>query len=167
MNISEKDFLNKIDQHKGILLKVSRIYCDHPDDRKDLFQEIILQMWKSIAQFKGNSQFSTWMYRVAINTALIFHKKEKRRPDNISLGTEDTQATEPYDGKHEKQLKQFYLATQQLNEIEKALILMYIEGYSSEQISKVLGINPTNARVKTNRTKTKLKNIIEATKDEL
>ncbi len=162
MKITEKEFLKKVEQHKGILLKVSRIYCSHPEDRKDLFQEIILQMWKSVKRFKGNCQFSTWMYQVAINTALVFHKKDKRRPDNIPLATNDAFANDPYQQKHEKQLAIFYQATEGLNEVEKAVILLYMDGYSSDQIAVALGITSSNARVKVNRTKNKLQNTIEA-----
>lgn len=166
MKISEKDFLKRIEKHKGILLKVSRIYCDDAEDRKDLFQEMILQMWRSVNSFNEKSTFATWMYRVAINTALIFHKSEKRRPDNQPLTTHDAQAKKPYDSKHEQQLQQFYQACQHLNEIEKALILLYIEGHNSEKIAATLGISPGNARVKTNRTKYKLQKIIEAYNNE-
>ena len=102
MKISEQDFLQKIEKHKGILLKVSRIYCDNFEDRKDLFQEIILQMWQSISNFKQNSAFPTWMYRVAINTALVFHKKDKRRPDNIPLTTHDIEANTPFNDNYEQ-----------------------------------------------------------------
>lgn len=162
MKITEKEFLEKVEQHKGILLKVSRIYCSHPEDRKDLFQEIILQMWQSVKRFNQNCQFSTWMYQVAINTALVIHKSEKRRPDSIPLSTNDAYAQEPYQHKHEKQLATFYLACESLNKVEKAVILLYIEGYSSEQIAETLGIRSVNARVKISRIKSKLQNTIEA-----
>ncbi|MCX7546186.1 RNA polymerase sigma factor [Marinicella gelatinilytica] len=165
--MTETEFLDKLEQHKGILLKVSRIYCDHPEDRKDLFQEIICQLWRSLKTFKHKSTFSTWMYRVAINTALVFHKNDKKRLDNHTLSDHDARAKAPYDDKYERQLKQFYGAVKYLNEVEKALILLYIEGLSGEDIAATLGISANNVRVKTNRTKTKLQNIIEAQNNEL
>lgn len=161
MKISEREFLQKIEQHKGILLKVSRIYCSHPEDRKELFQEIILQMWQSVKRFNQQCAFSTWMYQVAINTALVFHKKDKRRPDNVPLDTNDALAKAPYQQKIEQQLTIFYQATESLNNVEKAIILLYMDGYSSNQIADALGISSINARVKINRTKRKLQQTIE------
>ena len=75
---NQKEFLNLMDQNKGILHKISRMYMDNPEDRNDLIQEIIYQLWKSYDKFKGDSQFSTWMYRVSLNTALTFFKQEKK-----------------------------------------------------------------------------------------
>jgi RNA polymerase sigma factor (sigma-70 family) len=166
LNISEKEFLEKIEQHKGILLKVSRIYCADPEDQNDLTQEIILQLWQSIKRFKQECAFSTWMYQVAINTALVSHKHDKKRPDNVPLSNNDGIAKEPYGYSYEHQLEQFYRAAESLNKVEKALILLYIDGYSSEQMAHSLGISATNARVKVNRIKNKLKHIIEANKHE-
>ncbi len=77
MKTTEQEFLSIIEKYKGLLHKVSRMYMDEPEDREDLFQEIVLQLWKSYGTFRGDSQVSTWMYRVAVNTALTFFKKEK------------------------------------------------------------------------------------------
>ena len=78
MQLSEQEFLKIINKHKGILYKVSRMYFDKLEDQQDLFQEIILQLWKSLNSFKGKSEFSSWMYRVALNTAIVFFKKENQ-----------------------------------------------------------------------------------------
>jgi RNA polymerase sigma-70 factor (ECF subfamily) len=107
------------------------------------------------------------MYRVAINTALVFHKNDKKRPDKQTLSDQDARAKASYDGKHERQLQQFYGAVKYLNEVEKALILLYIEGLSGDEIADTLGISANNVRVKTNRTKAKLQNLIEAQNNEL
>lgn len=85
MPLLEKDFLEKIEKHKGVVFKISKMYMDNFDDQKDLFQEIIYQLWKSYQNFEGKSQFSTWLYRVSINTALTFLNKEKKKTDNASL----------------------------------------------------------------------------------
>lgn len=159
--MKEDDFLHKINSHKGILYKVSRMYFDNLDDQQDLFQEIVLQLWKSASTFKGDSKFSSWMYRVALNTALAFFKKEKRKPDAYKVMTYESIAPEDGIDQKEQQLEHFYRATKELNRIEKALILLFIEGYSGKEIAKNLGITEANVRVKTNRTKKKLKGIIK------
>ena len=81
MKEKEQEFLKRIESHKGILYKVSKMYMDNHDDQQDLFQEIVCQLWKSYDSFRNESQFSTWMYRVAVNTAIVFLKKEKRKVD--------------------------------------------------------------------------------------
>ncbi len=160
MKLTEQQFLAKVKAHKGILLKVSRIYFDDLHDQEDLFQEIILQLWKSHESFKGNSQFSTWMYQVAINTALLFFRKHKRKPKQLPITDHDIQAAPEYDDQHDRNLQMFYQATQQLNKIEKALVFLYIEGQSGEQMAQTLGMTANHVRVKLNRTKHKLKNLL-------
>lgn len=158
--MSEKEFIATINKHKGILYKVSRMYFDTPEDQQDLFQEIILQLWKSIGSFKGESQFSSWMYRVAINTAIVFCKKEKKKRDN-QLEIEEELVFNEYDNEGDEQLAHFYKAVRQLNKVEKALILQYVEGFSGKEIAKNLGLSETNVRVKMNRIKKQLQEIIK------
>lgn len=161
MQLSEQEFLTAINTHKGILYKVSRMYFDKLEDQQDLFQEIILQLWKSLDSFKGKSEFSSWMYRVALNTAIVFFKKEKRKLDNyISIKNEPI-VYEDYDNKKDQQLVHFYKAVKQLNKIEKALILLFIEGFSGKEIAENLGLSEVNVRVKIKRTKSKLQEIIK------
>jgi len=161
MKLSEQEFLNLINRHKGILFKVSRMYFDNLEDQQDLFQEIILQLWQSLASFKGNSQFSSWMYRVALNTAIVFFKKEKRKPDKFTSIIIDPIAPDAYNTEKDLQLVHFYKAVKELNKIEKALILQFIEGLSGKEIAENLGLSEVNVRVKTNRTKNKLQEIIK------
>jgi len=161
MKLSEQEFLNLINRHKGILFKVSRMYFDNLEDQQDLFQEIILQLWQSLASFKGNSQFSSWMYRVALNTAIVFFKKEKRKPDKFTSIIIDPIAQDAYNTEKDLQLVHFYKAVKELNKIEKALILQFIEGLSGKEIAENLGLSEVNVRLKTNRTKNKLQKIIK------
>lgn len=161
MQISEQTFLASINKHKGILYKVSRMYFDTLEDQQDLFQEIILQLWKSLDSFQGSSELSSWMYRVALNTAIVYFKKEKRKPEYRSvLGTEEI-AYENYDDHKDQQLAHFYEAVKLLNKIEKAIILLLIEGFSGKEIASNLGLAESNVRVKTKRTKEKLQEIIK------
>ncbi|MEL1240615.1 RNA polymerase sigma factor [Flavobacterium flavipallidum] len=161
MKVKEQAFLNRIEQHKGILFKVSKMYMDNKDDQEDLFQEIVYQLWKAFESFKGESQFSTWMYRVAINTAIVFLKKEKRKVDKYELSSTNIHEEEcDVDGK-EKQIECFYKAVQKLEKIDKAIIFYQLEGFSHREIGESLGISEGNARVKLNRAKEKLKEIIK------
>lgn len=158
----EQDFLQKIEQHKGVIYKVARMYMSDPDDQNDLFQEIVLQLWKSYESFRGGSQFSTWMYRVAINTAMVFFKKETKRKSNYTAAVTDEIAAEEYNPVKETQLSYFYEAVQDLNVVEKALIFLFLEGQSHKDIAANLGLTEVNTRVKLTRTKEKLQEIIKA-----
>jgi RNA polymerase sigma factor (sigma-70 family) len=161
LKTNEKEFLALIDKHKGLLHKVSRMYMDEPEDQEDLFQEIVLQLWKSYGTFRGESQISTWMYRVAVNSALTFFKKEKKKPDNTRLHPEMDVKDDTDDMHRETQLDYFYKAVHLLNPVEKALIFLFLEGQSHKEIGSNLGITEVNARVKLNRTKDKLQDIIK------
>lgn len=161
MSSLEKEFLEKIEKHKGVIFKISKMYMDNFDDQKDLFQEITFQVWKAYPSFEGKSQFSTWLYRVALNTAIVFLKSEKRRGfilndevDNFKIIADD------YDDDQEKKLAKMYKAINQLNEIDKALIFYYLQDYSGKEIAENMGITEVNARVKLNRAKEKLKQLI-------
>ena len=161
MSSLEKEFLEKIEKHKGVIFKISKMYMDNFDDQKDLFQEITFQVWKVYPTFEGKSQFSTWLYRVALNTAIIFLKSEKKRSfikneevENFKIVADD------YEDDQEKKLAKMYKGIQQLNEIDKALIFYYLQDYSGKEIAENMGITEVNARVKLNRAKEKLKQLI-------
>lgn len=161
MSLLEKEFLEKIEKHKGVIFKISKMYMDHFDDQKDLFQEITFQVWKAYPSFEGKSQFSTWLYKVALNTAIVFLKSEKKRNfikndevDKFKIAADD------YDDDQEMKLAKMYKAIQQLNEIDKALIFYYLQDYSGKEIAENMGITEVNARVKLNRAKEKLKQFI-------
>jgi RNA polymerase sigma factor (sigma-70 family) len=161
LKAKEQEFLSRIEKHKGILYKVSKMYMDNPADQEDLFQEIICQLWKANDSFKGESQFSTWMYRVAVNTAIVFLKKEKRKVDKYEIASENIKDDEGDSDIKESQLEHFYKAVQKLEKIDKAIIFYQLEGFSHKEIGDNLGISEGNARVKLNRAKEKLKEIIK------
>ncbi len=161
MKEREQEFLNRIESHKGILYKVSKMYMDTYDDQQDLFQEIICQLWKSYDSFRNESQFSTWMYRVAVNTAIVFLKKEKRKVDKYDIASDNIKEEEGDSQIKESQIEHFYKAVQKLEKIDKAIIFYQLEGFSHKEIGNNLGISEGNARVKLNRAKEKLKEIIK------
>jgi len=157
----EHKFVTDLEQHQNIIHKVCRLYTNNQDAHNDLFQEITIQLWRAYPKFRGDAKFSTWMYRVALNTAITLYRKSKR-----SVQTQDfdsvlykIEATE-YDDSEEEQLRQMYKAIRQLSDIEKALIFLYLEDKNYKEIAETMGITEVNARVKMNRVKTKLKKIL-------
>ncbi|MEM6721788.1 MAG: RNA polymerase sigma factor [Bacteroidota bacterium] len=157
----EHSFVTELERHQNIVHKVCRIYTSNKDQHNDLFQEITIQLWKAYPKFRGDSKFSTWMYRVALNTAITLYRKSKR-----SVKTQDYESvvfkitSEDYDDTEEEQLKLMYKAIKQLSDIEKALIFLYLEDKNYREIAETIGITEVNARVKMNRIKTKLKKIL-------
>jgi RNA polymerase sigma factor (sigma-70 family) len=144
-----------------MIYKISRMYMDTVADQEDLFQEIIYQIWKSYASFNGQSQFSSWMYRVSLNTAIVFLKKDKKKVSTSDEMPEHLGIEEDFSKEKELQLEHFYKALQQLDKIEKAIIFYYLEDYSHKDISESLGISEVNARVKLNRAKIKIKELVK------
>jgi RNA polymerase sigma factor (sigma-70 family) len=157
----EHQFVTNLEKHQNIAHKICRIYTHDQESHNDLFQEITIQLWKAYPKFRGEAKFSTWMYRVALNTAITLYRKKKR-----SIKTQDYDSvhfkikTEEYNDEPERHLKLMYDAIKQLNDIDKALVFLYLEDKNYAEISYTLGITEVNARVKMNRVKTKLKNII-------
>lgn len=159
----EQEFLDKIEKHKGIIFKISKMYMDDKEDRDDLFQEITFQVWKAYPTFRGNSEFSTWLYRIALNTAIVFLKSEKKRSfiSNEDFSTYKIVQDE-YNYEKEERLAAMYKAIHQLNPIDKAFIFYFLEDFSGKEIAEQMGISEGNARVKMNRAKNKLKDILNA-----
>lgn len=128
---------------------------DNVADKEDLFQEITLQAWKSISNFRGDAQFSTWLYRVALNTAITFFRKERKQVETTF--TENfPHAKDQYDP-IEEQVQAMHKAIAALSKIDKALVMLYLDDYSYKEMAEVLGMTVTNVGVKMNRIKTKLK----------
>ena len=153
---SEKEFITLLNQHQKIVYKVCNLYMDGHADREDLFQEITLQAWKAYENFRGDAKFSTWLYRVALNTAITFFRKEKRKPAIYSTDTVPEQTEESYDP-IEEQVKAMYAAIGNLSKIDKAIVMLYLEDYSYIEIGEMMGITANNVAVKMNRIKLKLK----------
>ncbi|PQL90856.1 RNA polymerase sigma factor [Apibacter adventoris] len=161
----ESEFSELIQKNQGIIHKICRIYTTNEEDSQDLFQEIVLQLWKSYKSFKGNSKFTTWMYRVALNTAITLFRKSNRKIDtqeidqNLYKISQDTDYTDK-----QEQINNLYDAIKKLSEIDRALVLLYLDDLPYKDIAETLGITEVNARVKMKRAKIKLKEIMD--KDE-
>lgn len=155
-NESEIEFEKKIGEHQLLIHKVCRIYAYTEADRQDLFQEIVIHLWKSYHKFQGLSQFSTWLYRVAINTAITGLRKQK---DFITSYEPAALPSHHADekGAEEEQWQQLVTAIEKLNEIEKAIVMLYMEDRSYEEMEEILGISQGALRVKMSRIKDKLR----------
>ena len=158
MRLSENDFLELLANEQNIIHKICRIYAHDEATQKDLFQEISIQLWKSYPSFQGKSKFTTWMYRVGLNTAITLYRKNKRviRGEDYSVLSE-LKADEEYDNTKDLQISWLYEKIGSFTEIEKALILLYLEDKKYAEIGETLGISEVNARVKISRLKRKLK----------
>jgi RNA polymerase sigma factor (sigma-70 family) len=156
---SERNFVELLQKHQNIVHKICRLYTNDADAHKDLFQEITIQLWKAYPKFRGDSKFSTWMYRVGLNTSITLYRKSLRRVESQRLDPIAYKLSyEDYDNTKDEQLKLIYAAVHQLNDIEKGVIFLYLENKNYKEISETLGISEVNARVRMNRIKTKLKN---------
>jgi RNA polymerase sigma-70 factor (ECF subfamily) len=158
---AEKQFEKYIAEHEGLIYKVCRVYAYAEADRQDLFQEIIVQLWKAFPKFKGQSKFSTWLYRVALNTAITGLRKQKNfidtyEPAALAQRAEDNTNTE------EEQWQRLYEAIEQLNEVEKAIVMLYMEDKTYGEMEDILGISQGNLRVKMNRIKDKLRQLTKS-----
>ncbi|OUS02527.1 RNA polymerase subunit sigma-70 [Flavobacteriales bacterium 33_180_T64] len=157
----EHSFVELLEKHQNIVHKVCRLYTNNKDAHNDLFQEITIQLWKAYPKFRGDAKFSTWMYRVGLNTAITLYRKSKRSIKTQEFETVSFKIkSEDYDDTEEQQLKLLYKAVHQLNDIEKALVFLYLEDKNYSEISETLGISEVNARVKMNRVKKKIKTIL-------
>ncbi len=157
----EKNFLNDFEKNQNIVHKICRIYTSNQDEHNDLFQEITIQIWKNYSKFRGESKFSTWMYRVSLNTAISLYRKSSRRIKTQDFSDVSFKIKSvDYDDTKDVQLKTLYNGIRELNDIDKALIFLYLEDKPYKEIAETLGITEVNARVKMNRTKEKLKKIL-------
>lgn len=157
----EHKFVTELEQNQNIVHKICSLYTHDKDSHKDLFQEITIQLWKAYPKFRGEAKFSTWMYRVALNTAITLYRKSKKR-----VPTQDYDSVifkikaDEYDDTEEQQLKLMYNAVKQLGDVDKALVFLYLEDKDYREIASTLGISEVNARVKMNRIKNKLRTIL-------
>ena len=158
---SETEFIALLDEHQNIIHKICRLYTNNEVEHEDLFQEISIQLWRSYKRFEGKSKFSTWMYRVGLNTAITLYRKEKKRLNTQPLNEQFTAiAQEEYNTQEDEQLEWLYQKIKHFSEIDKALVLLYLEDKRYDEIAETLGISAGNARVKMNRIKERLKKML-------
>jgi RNA polymerase sigma-70 factor (ECF subfamily) len=158
----EQAFYQFLEENTGVISRVCRIYADSAEDFQDYFQEVVIQLWRSYRSFRGDSKASTWVYRVALNVCLSQLKLNKRRPDNGKLEQVSLHliAQQSYDNTEDEQIRQMYEAIRQLKEVDRAIILLFLDGKSYDEIAEVLGISISNVGVRINRSKKKLNELI-------
>lgn len=155
----EKEFLTTIHKYQNIIYKVCKLYRDSKEDQEDLFQETVYQLWKSYPTFKGEAKVSSWIYRVALNTAIaVYRKKNKLSVDYFETFPETIHPTAGQAvSENEERL---FGALKVLNDAEKAVISLYLEGFTYEEMAAITGISESNVGVRLNRIKNKLKHIL-------
>jgi RNA polymerase sigma-70 factor (ECF subfamily) len=162
----QERFLSLLDEHKKILWKVASGYCRNPADRQDLAQEIVVQLWRSFGRYDERRRFSTWMYRIALNVAITFYRGETRRSRRTVPAAESileiaAEASEP--AAADEDLAQLHRAIARLDELDRALVLLYLDGNRYETIAEVLGISETNVGTKIHRIKQRLRRDVAGT----
>lgn len=159
----EEAFIDHVMGAQGIIHKVCRIYCDNPEDRKDLFQEIMINLWKSYPSFRGESAFTTWMYRISLNIAIQHLRKSGKRKEDAALPEELDRFQQPKkESLPEHELALLKNAVNKLNKVEKAIVVLYLEEKGNEEIADIIGISQNYVRVKMTRIRNKLKKMVQA-----
>ena len=160
---AEARFLEVLGENQQIINKVIRIYAVDSEDRRDLFQEIVYQLWRNYGTFKGSARVSTWLYRVALNTAITSLRKRKKVPDQEELDEQYVHLSVSFDTtERSEQVRQLYSAIRSLGEVDRAIIMLYLEDLSYLEIAEVLGLTEDNVGVKLNRIKSRLRVLIGA-----
>lgn len=158
-----EEFLTLLEQHKKIIYKVCNAYCKETESRKDLAQEIVIQLWKSYKKYDPQFKMSTWVYRIALNVAISFYRRERKNTNTTSIPDEGLNIADDPGNKSETEanIVQLHQFINQLDELHKALMILYLDDNSYKDIAEVLGITETNVATKINRIKQKLKQQFE------
>lgn len=157
-NELSKKFHQIIEQHKGILFKVAKTYCRNDDDRQDLLQEMMIQVWKSLPKYNDTFAVTTWLYRISLNVAISFYRKNVNRQFlNMPLIEEFTSIHDDVNNEKSEQLILLEKFITELNDLDKALLFLYLEDKSHAEISEIIGLSVTNVGTKLGRIKEKLK----------
>ena len=156
----EQKFINLINEHQGLIHKISMMYEHDPDARNDLFQEIVLQLWKSFPSFRGEAKITTWMYRIALNTAISGFRKSTRHIKTEDLREVHMNISDAWGDDREEDFQKLQWAIRQLSEIERAMIMLALEEMPYEEIAETIGITQNNVRVRMNRIREKLRKLM-------
>jgi RNA polymerase sigma-70 factor (ECF subfamily) len=166
-DVNEREFLGLVEANRPRIQRLCRVYAHNPADAEDLYQEMLVQIWRSLPLLRERQFANSWLYRVAINTAISFVRKQK--PGRAPIATEDAElhrradeaANAVHSDNNAAQIEQLYEALDKLNKIEKALLTLYLEDLSYDEIGVVLGLNGSNVGVMLHRAKKKLTDLMQ------
>lgn len=156
----EREFLSMIEENKKTIYKVSLMYSDDSEHQQDIYQDIIVNLWTAFPNFRGDSKRSTWVYRIALNTCVSELRRKNAKPLTTPL-TYDIEQLMDDDGGYREQVKQLYNLINRLSQLERAIILLWLDEKSYDEISAILGISASNVGVKISRIKEKLRRMNE------
>lgn len=164
MQTSENDrrqFLELMETHQGILHRICSLYSDGADDHQDLFQEILLQLWRSYGSFQGKASLTTWMYRVALNTALLARRRIARRPITVLDAAIVAYSAPAASPEQDDEIRLLHACIQQLPAVDRAIVLLYLEERSYDEIAEIVGLSRSNVSVRLVRLKQRLRTALE------
>lgn len=149
---SDTQFLEMIRKNEGIIFKVASFYTDKEHPISDLYQEVVLNLWKAFPSFRGDSKYSTWIYRIALNTCVSFYRRSKKNIAYVDISMDVPEITD-----NNEQIQELYKLINRLGKIERALVLLYLDDKSYKEIAEITGLTVTNVATKLSRIKDKLK----------
>jgi RNA polymerase sigma factor (sigma-70 family) len=153
---SKEEFIRVIQENAGLIYKTAKVYTNSREDEQDLYQDIVYQLWRSFGSFRNDAKISTWMYRIALNTAIAHLDKEKRKGDHIPIGEWLLNKPDIRDTVKEERLEVLYTQIKRLNTVEKGIILLYLEGKTYDEMASITGFSATNIGTRLGRIKQKL-----------
>ncbi|MDW3193740.1 MAG: sigma-70 family RNA polymerase sigma factor [Cytophagales bacterium] len=159
--MSSDFYQHSILPYAGIIIKICRAYTDSEEDFEDYYQEVCLQIWRSHEQFSGQSEWSTWIYRLALNVCLTLLKKRKNSDRHFVSDVVPVAVEETIQAFSDESLNELYAAIKKLSEVDRAVIMLYLEEKSYQEIAEIMGTNPNNIGVRIKRIKERLKNLLD------
>lgn len=163
--ITDDDFIELLEKYKKLIFKIANLYSQSQEDRKDLVQEIILQLWKALPKYDNAYALSTWIYRIALNVSISFYRKQTTRSKTQNNYKEFYDLIHWEDKSLEPKVTQLYNLIGQLKSLDRAIIILYLEGHKNLEIAEVMGMSSTNVSTRLNRIKERLSNMFNNIND--